>query len=106
MMIVAEGDEEGGAAILYDRLKQADCPFPMRVLILGHLQRGGTPTPEDRILACQTGDGAVRAILSGADGVMIGVVNGHCVQTKFEDTYRNHRPIPGELLALVETMAH
>ena len=106
MMIVAEGDEEGGAHDLYERLKETDCPFSMRVLILGHLQRGGSPTPEDRLLACQLGDGAVRAVMRGETGVMVGVQGGKCTLTPFADTFAHHRPIPAELLALVDMLAH
>ncbi len=106
MMIVAEGDEEGGAVKLNEELKRADCPFPTRVVILGHLQRGGAPTPEDRMLASQLGDHAVRSLMEGASGVMAGIVNGEARLTPFPETVARHRPIPDALLALVETLAH
>lgn len=106
MLIVAEGDEDGGAEILNQRLKQTDCPFSTRVLILGHLQRGGSPTPEDRILASQLGDWAVRALSAGKTGVMVGNVGGECCCTPFEETYASHKPIPTELLTLVATLAN
>ena len=106
MMLVAEGDEGGGAEVLQQRLQAAGCPFSMRVVVLGHLQRGGSPTPEDRLLASQLGTWAVEAVLAGETGVMVGRVGQRQVLTPFEETYRAHRPIPAELLALVASLAH
>ena len=105
MMIVAEGDERGGAQVLYEQLKQKACPFPMRVVVLGHLQRGGSPTSEDRILAGLLGHDAVQAILDGSTGVMAGSVNGRVVFTPLEETLNRHKPIPKYLLELVATLA-
>ena len=105
LMIVAEGDEEGGAEILNEQLKKHDCPFPTRVLVLGHLQRGGTPTPEDRRRASHMGYGAVTALMRGETGVMIGTQNDACVSVPFETTYAEHRAIPQQLLDLVDTLA-
>jgi len=105
MMIVAEGDEEGGAEILHEQLKESGCPFSMRVVILGHLQRGGNPTPEDRMLGSRTGVAAVEAILDGKTGVMTGVAGERTTLTPFEETYAQHRPIPQELLELLEVLS-
>jgi 6-phosphofructokinase 1 len=106
MLIIAEGDEWGGAEKLNSQLIQAGCPFPTRVAILGHLQRGGSPTPEDRILASQLGCWAVRGIMEGRSKVMAGRVAGACVYTPLEATYASHKPIAPGLLELVSTMAH
>ncbi len=105
IMIVAEGDERGGAEILHNELKKAGNPFETRVVILGHLQRGGHPTPQDRILASQMGDGAVRAIVEGASGIMVGVVAGKCELTPFPETFAHHCEIPPHMLSLVAAMA-
>jgi 6-phosphofructokinase 1 len=105
MMIVAEGDEEGGAEALNEQLKAVGNPFSTRVVVLGHLQRGGSPSPEDRILASSVGDFAVQAILEGKTGVMSGVIGGKSTLTPFETTYSMHKPIPEELLQLVERLA-
>ena len=105
IMIVAEGDEEGGAEIINEQLQKHGCPFPSRVLVLGHLQRGGTPTPEDRRRASQMGYGAVLAIMQGETGVMIGTEDDACVRVPFEATYAQHRPIPSHLLEMVEALA-
>lgn len=105
MMIVAEGDEEGGATKLHEELAAAGCPFPTRALVLGHLQRGGSPTPEDRLLASQLGDWAVCALVEGASGVMCGNIGGQRVLTPFPETFTGHKPIPSSLLHLVEILA-
>lgn len=105
MMIVAEGDETGGAEQLQDELKLARCPFSSRTVILGHLQRGGTPTPEDRIRASRLGEHAVISILAGASGVMAGVIASKRHVTPFEDTYKGHKTIPSELLELLDTLS-
>jgi 6-phosphofructokinase 1 len=105
MVIVAEGDEKGGAEELNKNLKALDCPFSTRVLTLGHLQRGGSPVPADRILASRLGDWAVRAVLRGETGRMAGELDGELVLTAFEDTYAQHKPLPSQYLDLLETLA-
>ncbi|MHC4177065.1 MAG: ATP-dependent 6-phosphofructokinase [Planctomycetota bacterium] len=106
MIVVAEGDEMGGAEILDEGLKKAGCPFQTRVLTLGHLQRGGSPVPDDRILGSRLGDFAVRALIEGEAGAMAGEVRSELVLTPFEDTYTAHKPVPEELLELLKTLAN
>jgi 6-phosphofructokinase 1 len=106
MIIVAEGDEYGGAEKLQADLRAAGCPFATRTLILGHLQRGGSPVPADRILASRLGDFSVRAILDGHSGAMAGEQKDELVLTPFPDTYAQHRPVPEDLVALLETLAN
>lgn len=105
IIIVAEGDEEGGAEKLNEGLCSIGCPFPTRVVILGHLQRGGSPVTSDRILATRLGDYAVRSILAGHTGAMAGEFRGELVLTPFPETYSQHKAVPPELVALLETMA-
>jgi len=105
MIVVAEGDEYGGAEKLQADLCAAGCPFSTRTLILGHLQRGGSPVPADRILASRLGDFAVRSLLAGHTGAMAGEVKGELVLTPFPETYAHHKPVPEELVRLLETLA-
>lgn len=105
IIIVAEGDETGGAGRLVEGLCRAGCPFQTRTVTLGHLQRGGSPVPADRILASRLGDFAVRSILAGKTGAMAGEVRGQLVLTPFEQTFSRHNPVPPELLRLLQTMA-
>ncbi len=105
MIVVAEGDEYGGAEKLQRDLRAAGCPFATRTLILGHLQRGGSPAPWDRILGSRLGDFAVRSVLAGHSGAMAGEVKGELVLTPFPETYARHRPVPQDLVKLLETLA-
>lgn len=105
IMIVAEGDEKGGADQINEQLKAHKCPFATRTIVLGHLQRGGVPTPEDRRRASQMGYGAVAAIMRGETGVMIGTSDNKCVSVPFPETYKTHRPVALELLDVLKQMA-
>jgi len=102
--IVAEGDEAGGAAGLVERFRAHGAPFDIRTVILGHVQRGGSPVPADRILATRLGAFAVRSILDGHSGKMAGQTRGELVLVPFPDTF-GHNPVPPELIELLETMA-
>lgn len=105
IIVVAEGDEEGGAIALNEKLQRANCPFPTRTVILAHVQRGGSPSPADRILATRLGDFAVQSLTKGANGVMAGEIGGKCVLTKFADTYQNHKPLPDHQVELIQRMS-
>jgi 6-phosphofructokinase 1 len=105
IMIIAEGDEKGGAEQINHQLIKRGCPFQTRTIVLGHLQRGGVPTPEDRRRATQMGRGAVEAILAGKTGVMIGTQDDCCVSVPFEETFERHRPVSLELLEVLNEMA-
>ncbi|MCH2181290.1 MAG: 6-phosphofructokinase [Mariniblastus sp.] len=104
IMIVAEGDERGGVSEIIEHLENEGCPYPMRTVVLGHLQRGGTPTPEDRRRATQMGAAAVKAILNGQTGMMAGTRDDQCVLTPLVDTFASHRTIPPSVLELLHEM--
>lgn len=106
MAVVAEGFPLGGAVALQQLLLNHGCPFSTRVAVLGHLQRGGSPTPEDRILATQLGCWAVEALLEGHNQVMVGQVGGERVLTPFAQAVTGHKPIPQRLLELIRIVAH
>ena len=105
IMIVAEGDEKGGAVAINEQLLAHGCPFQTRTVTLGHLQRGGVPTPEDRRRASQMGCAAVQAILEGATSVMVGTQDDQTRLVPLTETVASHRPVPDSLLKLVEEMA-
>lgn len=75
LVIVAEGDETGGAIKLADKIKDDFSKYEVRVCILGHVQRGGAPTARDRVLASRLGAAAVKTLQDGHSEVMVGVVN-------------------------------
>jgi 6-phosphofructokinase 1 len=105
MVVVAEGDESGGAMKLDAALRKAGCPFETRTMLLGHIQRGGSPVPEDRILATKLGDFAVQSLDRGATGAMAGEIRGELVLTPFLETYARHKAVPDEMLQVLQTMA-
>ena len=106
MLIVAEGDERGGAKEIDKLLKEAGNPFSTRVVILGHLQRGGSPAPMDRILGASMGEFAVRGIIDGQTKMLSGIVGGENRLTPFEEALAGHNEIPQRMLDLLETLSH
>ncbi len=105
LMMVAEGDELGGAYDIQRLLEQNGCPYGTRVVVLGHLQRGGCPVPEDRLLALQLGNYAVECLEQGHSGCMVGVRNGRPVRVPWEEAIAQHHLVPPELVRLLEAMA-
>lgn len=75
LVVVAEGDETGGAVKLAENIKDDFSQYDLRVCILGHIQRGGAPTARDRVLASRLGAAAVKVLEEGHSEVMVGVVN-------------------------------
>lgn len=105
IVVVAEGDESGGAVPLKAELDQLNCPFSTRVVNLGHVLRGGSPAVADRLLATRTGEFAVTQLLDGATGAMAGEIGGRLVLTPFEQATTGRKQVPQELLTLLETMS-
>lgn len=83
IVLVAENPTTGGALGLAKRIKEEFPEYDARVTILGHLQRGGSPTAADRILASKMGAQAITALLEGQRNVMIGTKNGELVYVPF-----------------------
>lgn len=105
IVIVAEGDESGGA---YNVAKQVNnsCPeFDARVTVLGHIQRGGSPSAFDRVLASRLGNAAVNALLDGKTNIMVGVTHKDFSYIPFEKAIKHHQKIKKELLDLAEILS-
>ncbi|CAN5371735.1 6-phosphofructokinase [soil metagenome] len=100
LVVVAEGDETGGALKLSEKLKDDFSKYEMRVCILGHIQRGGAPTARDRVLASRLGAAAVKAIKDGHTQVMVGIVNNSIKITPLKMTFGKKKEINFELLEL------
>ncbi|MBO6524020.1 MAG: 6-phosphofructokinase [Balneolaceae bacterium] len=75
LVVVAEGDETGGALKLAEKIKDDFKQYDLKVCILGHIQRGGAPSAHDRVLASRLGASAVKVLLEGHSEVMVGIVN-------------------------------
>ena len=98
IVLVAESDVTGGAMGVAERVKNEYPQFDVRVSILGHLQRGGSPSAQDRILATRMGVAAIDALLDGQRNVMIGIQNDHIVNVPFSKAIKNDKPINPDLL--------
>lgn len=91
IIIVAEGEKLGNAQEVAARVKERLPNYDTRVTTIGHIQRGGSPTSNDRILASVLGHDAVVALLEGKSGVIVGQINNRTVYTSFKEacTRRN-----------------
>ncbi len=106
IVVVAEGDEEGHATEIAGKIKdQVGDKLDIRVTTLGHVQRGGSPTAYDRILASRMGLAAVEGLMSGQKNVMAGIVNNELVYTPFIDTIKKQKPIHDDLLRMVHILS-
>ncbi len=105
IVIVAEGDDAGNAHQVAEKIK-GKCPgYDTRVTVLGHIQRGGSPSAADRVLASHMGFAAVNALLDGKDNVMVGIVNKEVIYTPFEQAIKHHQEINKNLLDLAEVLS-
>ena len=98
IVLVAESPVTGGAMGMAERVKNEYPQYDVRVTILGHLQRGGSPTAADRILASRMGAAAIEALLEDQRNVMIGIRNDEIVYVPFSKAIKNDKPINRELL--------
>src|SRR5690554_358555 len=107
IVIVAEGDEEGGAAQIMEKVKAMndDKDKDYKVTTLGHIQRGGSPTGKDRILASRCGMAAVEALLEGKSSCMAGIINDQVIYTSFEDCFSKDKPLNPSYLKLQEILS-
>ena len=105
IIIVAEGDEAGGAYKLADKIKSECSEFDIRVTILGHTQRGGNPSCMDRVNASVVGYNAVLALLEGKKSVMIGIINKQITLTAFENVVKHIDTIDENLEKMIEILS-
>ena len=105
IVLVAENPATGGAMGLARRVKEEFPEFDARVTILGHIQRGGSPTAIDRILASRMGEAAIEALMEGQRNVMIGIKNGQMVYVPFPKAVRHDKTIDRVSLDLVKILS-
>ena len=104
IVVVAEGDEQGNAHEIANQVMEKLPKLDIRVSTLGHLQRGGSPTSIDRILASRLGLSAVEGLVNGKSNVMVGIINNEIVYTNFKLAISKTKIINKELMRLVEVM--
>ncbi|TVQ93002.1 MAG: 6-phosphofructokinase [Bacteroidetes bacterium] len=105
IVIVAEGSEFGGAMEVKKVVNEHYPDLDTRVSILGHIQRGGSPSAFDRILASGLGFQAVKGLVEGKHGVMVGSVNRNIVFTPFDKSIKHHKSFNIELKNIAEILS-
>lgn len=105
IVIVAESEVTGGAQGLADRMHREYPEYDVRVTILGHIQRGGSPSAYDRILASRMGVAAIDALLDEQRSIMIGIVNDEIVHVPFTKAIKDDKPVNEKLLGVVQMLS-
>ncbi|MCS3657244.1 6-phosphofructokinase [Salinibacter ruber] len=107
IVVVAEGDELGGAQGIERALRddEAFSDIELRSTILGHTQRGGAPTASDRVLASRLGVAAVESLMDGHSDVMVGMTNNEIKLTPLRNVYGRRKSIDYDLLKLTQILS-
>lgn len=104
-IVIVSESPKCGAMYYAERVKKEYPEYDVRVSILGHLQRGGSPSAVDRILASRLGVGAIQAILEGQRNVMIGIRNDEIVYVPFASAVKSDKPVKKELIDVSDTLS-
>ncbi|MGZ5287377.1 MAG: 6-phosphofructokinase [Flavisolibacter sp.] len=105
LIVVAEGDEYGGADEVAKLVKERLPQTEMRVVILGHIQRGGSPTCLDRLIASRMGYHAVECLMEGKHNVFVGIMNNKMNYVPLENVGKRRGTISEEWMKIVKILA-
>jgi len=105
IIIVAEGEEEGGAYEIAKKVKKDFKDYSIRVTVLGHIQRGGSPTAFDRVAASRLGYAAVEALLDDQKSAMVGLQNNDVVLVPFRKAIKLHKDVNRQLLEISQILS-
>ncbi|WP_456421996.1 6-phosphofructokinase [Lutibacter sp.] len=106
IVVVAEGDKIGKNVFeLADYVEENLKQYEVRVSVLGHMQRGGSPSCFDRVLASRLGVSAVELLLDGKTNLMVGLINNKVQTTNMEKAVKGHHTINRELLRVSDIMS-
>ena len=105
IIVVAEGEVHGNAHEIADKVLSELPELDIRVSTLGHVQRGGTPTAFDRILASRLGMAAIEGLVSDKKGMMVGIVDNQIQYTNFKIAITKSKPINEDLLRMVKILS-
>ena len=105
IVIVAESEVTGGANGLAERMHREYPGYDVRVTILGHIQRGGSPTAYDRTLASRMGVAAIDALMDEQRSIMIGIVNDEIVHVPFTKAIKDDKPVNERLLGVLQMLS-
>ena len=104
-IVIVSESPKCGAMYYAERVRKEYPQYDVRVSILGHLQRGGSPSARDRILASRLGAGAIDALLDGQRNVMIGIKQDNVVYVPFVDAIKKEKPINKELIRVLDELS-
>ncbi len=105
IIIVAEGSEEGGAYEIAKKVKEDFQEYSVRVTVLGHIQRGGSPSVFDRVSASRLGYAAVEALLDDQKSAMVGLQNNKIALVPFRQAVKLHKELNKELLNISKVLS-
>jgi 6-phosphofructokinase 1 len=105
IIIVAEGDEFGGANEVSSFIKERLPKIEVRVCILGHIQRGGSPSCMDRVLASRMGYHAIESLIEGTHNVFVGIVNNKIHFTPLNEAVKKKQRINEEWINMVRILS-
>ena len=105
IVIVSESPKDGGAMYYAERVRKEYPQYDVRVTILGHLQRGGTPTAFDRILASRLGYASIEALKEGQRNVMVGIHDDEIVYVPIDRAVKKDKPIDRELINVLGVLS-
>ncbi len=105
IIIVAEGDEEGGAFAIAEGVKKDFPGYNVRVSVLGHIQRGGTPSAFDRVSASKLGYGAIEALMDDQKSVMVGFHNSELNLVPFRKVIKVKKKVDPKEMQMVEILS-
>ena len=104
-IVIVSESPKCGAMYYANRVTKEYPQFDVRVSILGHLQRGGSPSAQDRILASRLGVGAIEALLQGQRNIMVGIRNDQVVYVPFVEAVTREKPISMELIKVLNELS-
>jgi 6-phosphofructokinase 1 len=107
IVIVSESQKDGSGGALYyaDRVRKEFPQYKVQVTILGHLQRGGTPSAYDRILASRLGYASIEALIEGQRNIMVGISNDEIVYVPIQRAVKMDKPIKKELIDVLAVLS-
>ncbi|HBF20978.1 MAG: 6-phosphofructokinase [Owenweeksia sp.] len=105
LVVVAEGNKLGDTFAIAEEIRKKFPDMESKVTILGHLQRGGSPTCHDRVLASQLGVAAVEGLLNGKSDVMVGLENNEITYTFLQKAINNKAVLNTELLRISKILS-
>lgn len=104
LVVISEGNMNGGAYEIAEKVKEIYSFFDTKVTVIGHLQRGGSPSCADRVLASRLGYGAVLGLMNGESNKMVGIIDNELAYTSFDDAINKTKTFSKDLFAVASIL--